>query len=81
VEGGHLCPSAMICGTSNSIEIEFGWNHVVVSTTIYCNVVMTIEHPRHFVINHGCHINEINVMKIKIPHLVTTSSSTSHMPH
>jgi len=37
VEGGHFYPSVVICNMSNSTEIEFGWNHVVVSTMIYCS--------------------------------------------
>jgi hypothetical protein len=41
---------------------------------------MTFGHARHFVISHGCDIDEIKVMKINTPHFVTTSSSTSHMP-
>ncbi len=44
-------------------------------------IIMTIGHPHHFVISHGCHIDEIKVMKTNIPHFVTTSSSTNHMPH
>jgi hypothetical protein len=34
---------------------------------------MKIKHPRHFVINHGCHIDEILKMKIDTLHLVTAS--------
>jgi len=41
---------------------------------------MIIGCPHHFVINHGCHANEIKMMKIDISHLVTTSSFTNHMP-
>ncbi len=37
MEGDHFCPSVMICGMFNSAEIEFGWNHVVVLTTICCS--------------------------------------------
>jgi hypothetical protein len=34
---GHFCPCVVICGMSNFIEIEFGWNHVLVWTTICCS--------------------------------------------
>jgi hypothetical protein len=42
---------------------------------------MRIGHARHFVINHGCHIDEIKVMKVHTPHLVTASSFISYMPY
>jgi hypothetical protein len=31
---------------------------------------MTIGHPCHLVISHGCHIDEIKVMKTNISHLL-----------
>ncbi len=41
-------------------------------------IVMTIGHPHHFVISHGCHIDEIKVMKsfrIMSPNLLNLSTS------
>jgi len=31
---------------------------------------MTIGHPRHFVISHGCHIDETKKIKIETLHLL-----------
>jgi hypothetical protein len=44
-------------------------------------IAMIIGCPCHIAINHGCHINEIKMMKTDPFHLVNFLSFTSHMPH
>jgi hypothetical protein len=39
-------------------------------------IAMIIECPHHFVINHGCHVDEIKMMEIGTLYFIATSSSS-----
>ncbi len=51
------------------------------SYQMICNhlkiIIMIIVRPHPFVINYGCHVDEIQGMKINTLHLVSTSSFTN----